>query len=185
MQTINVPHEKIVRIPAMYVQGRGHLGCIGSHYNAILTFLHSSHTMCMIFEDDFTIKDPSTFWSSIHTFLQEFPSFDVCMLSHNIKKSTPTHTTSVVRVQSSYTSAGYILHRNFAERLLNHFKDCLQKAIDEEERTHRKTHHYCLDVYWEVLMNDPTVRWYAIEPSLGYQKPSFSDIENCYVDHKV
>ncbi len=179
----NVPPEKIQRIDATYIPGRGHLGCLVSHINAIDTFLKSGDEYCYIFEDDYIPLDLNTYWNTIQHVFTNKVDFDIILLAYNQLKSTPTEYPFLERVQQCYTSSGYILARKFALTLLQTFQMAFRLAVDEESRTQRKTHTYCLDVYWETLM--PTSKWYVFKPRLGRQIESFSDIDMCITNHGV
>jgi len=183
MSKLKVPHSKIQRIEAVYVQGRGHLGCTASHIKTIETFLASSFDVCLLCEDDFFVSKPETFWKVIDETLQKIPDVDILMLSHKLRDSVDTEFPELKKVKESYTSCSYILTKKFAPRLLENLKEGFVLAIQEENATRRKTHNYCLDVHWSILMKDS--EWYAIVPAIVKQRPSFSDIEGVFANHGV
>lgn len=180
-------YAKTERIEAVHVPGRGHLGATLSHIKAVETFLESGLPLCLICEDDFSVKtdDSESFWERMQAVFDRSVSFDVLMLSHNIQEHTATEYEGIVRLRKSFTASGYLLTRAFAPRLLENLVEGLQCAVKEEEATGRKTHHFCLDVYWEELMKEEGVQWLALQPALGYQRPSYSDIEGHKVNHGV
>lgn len=179
----DVPAEKVHRINAVYVPGRGHLGCLASHIQALETFLQTSDDYCFIFEDDYRPIDVHIYWNSIQHIFDNNVDFDIILLAYNKLVSTPTKYPFLERVQKCYTSSGYLISRKFAPILLENFKNAFRLAVDEESRILQKTHQYCLDVYWEILMKD--YLWYVIKPRIGIQVESFSDIEGHIVNHGV
>lgn len=182
LEKLGVPTEKVEWIDAVDLPQRPHLGATLSHIKAVETFLNSDLSCCLICEDDFTPKNPETFWDSI---ARVTTPFDILMLSHNILESEPTDHEGLVRVKRSFTASGYLLTRAFAPRLQENLVEGLERAVKEEGETGRKTHRYCLDVHWEQLMKEEGVRWLAIHPAIGAQCPSYSDIEGHMVNHGV
>ena len=179
----NVPAQKVQRIDAVYIPGRGHLGATASHIKALEEFIISGAEMCCIYEDDYAPIDIQSYWSSVQQVFDNKVEFDIVLLAYNFLKSTPTQYPFLEKVSKSYTASGYILTRTFAPRLLENFKDAFRLAVDEESKTRRKTHNYCLDVYWAELM--PTSKWYVLKPRIGKQIESYSDIEGLMTNHGV
>jgi hypothetical protein len=179
-----VPTEKIERIDALYVPGRGHLGATASHVKALETFLASDAAVCCIFEDDYEPIDTNTYWSSIQQVFDCDVEFDIVLLAYNVLESTPTQYPFLERAQNSYTASGYMITREFAPRLLENFKNAFRLAVEEESQRRQKTHKYCLDVYWAELMTT-SANWFVLKPRIGKQSASYSDIEGILVDHGV
>jgi hypothetical protein len=42
---------------------------------------------------------------------------------------------------------------------------------------------YAIDQYWKRLQSQGN--WYAVVPSMMIQRPSFSDIDQCFRDNRV
>jgi len=183
MEKLGIPNTRFQRIEAVYLEGRGHLGCTASHIKTIETFLASSFQTCLVCEDDFSVCNPESFWKVIDETLQKLPNFDVFMISHNIQDAVKTEFDEIKKVKKSYTSCGYILTRKFAPKLLENLKDGFVLAVNEESETRRKANDYCLDVHWSNLMKESN--WYAIIPALVKQRPSFSDIDGIFTNHGV
>jgi GR25 family glycosyltransferase involved in LPS biosynthesis len=176
------PEHKIHRISAVYTAGRGHIGCLLSHIKVMEEFLKTSEQYAIVLEDDFTPTNASTIWSSIERVFNDKIPFDMIMLSYNVLESEPLEGVSYLhKVRSSLTSSGYILTREFAQKLLKNFQEAIELLIEEENHTKQKTKHYCLDQHWQKLM--PTSRWYCFYPRLGRQSESFSDIEGKMTQH--
>ena len=176
-----LPEDKLQRISAVHTPGRGHLGCLLSHIKTLETFLNTSYTTCIVLEDDFTPLNITTFWKDIDRVFASHVDFDLIMLATNVLKSEPLEIDFLRRVNSSFTSSGYMLTRKFAPILLENFKEAVRRLEEEEARTRQKTSQYCLDVYWQKLM--PVSKWYCFYPSIGKQRESFSDIERVYTNY--
>lgn len=176
------PDEKVHRISAVHIPGRGHLGCLLSHIKVIDEFLKTSESYAIILEDDFTPLDQTTIWKSVQRVIDDKVPFDMIMLAYNVLVSEPLDGIEYLhKVKASLTSSGYIVSREFARKLLLNFKDAVEKLVKEESETHQKTKHYCLDQHWQTLM--PTSRWYCFYPRLGRQSDSYSDIEGKIPSH--
>lgn len=177
------PLERVKRISAAYVPGRGHIGCLLSHIQTLQAFLQSNEQVCMVCEDDYEPLENQRFWKTIERpFLDNVP-FDLLMLAFNVLRSEPTQWSYLEHVLHSYTSSGYIVTREFAPRLLENFMEAVQLCVEKEEKTHKKECDYCLDVYWQRLM--PSSKWYCFVPRLGKQIASYSDCELGFTDHGV
>ncbi len=180
----NVPNEKIQRIDAVHIPGNGVIGCAASHVLALETFLASDANICCVFEDDYMPIDKNTYWNSIQQVFDHKVDFDIILLAFNLLKSTPSQYPFLEHVQQSYTTSGYIITREFAPQLIENLKIGVRLAVDEQSKTGRKTHTYCLDVYWAELMST-TSKWFVLQPRIGKQIESFSDIDMRMTKHGV
>ena len=165
--------SKTHHISAEYIPTNGALGCSRSHIKTLQFFLdHPEWNTCLLLEDDFTFSsDPSQTLSYLLTTL---PTYDMILLGCGTHDyiTTGTEYSSILRVLSSQTTSGYIVHRDYIPLLLDNFITS-SKYIAE----HGKIHEYCLDIYWKRLM--PLGKWYTFSSRIGYQYESFSDINNC------
>jgi GR25 family glycosyltransferase involved in LPS biosynthesis len=179
------PLEKVERISATYIPGRGHIGCGISHVNALEAFLKTSHSNCLILEDDYEPLTISTFWSNFDKIFKDKIKFYIVMgaFNHNDLKSSKGPADYLLKIDFSYTTSAYLITREFAPILVDCFKDAVRYAIHEESITKQKTHKYTIDVHWCTLM--PLHRWYAFAPRIGRQIASYSDIEGVYCNHGV
>jgi GR25 family glycosyltransferase involved in LPS biosynthesis len=175
LEESHVPSEKITRISAIPTPGRGHIGATLSHCKALETFLSSSFNTCVIFEDDFIPLDLSTFWQNFQKLKDQKVDYDIVVGSYNFLECNDTQYDFLKKVKKSYTASAYVITRNFAQKLLENFKEAVQKCVETENRTGQKADEYCLDVYWEKLM--PMSKWYCFYPRIGIQRESYSDIQ--------
>lgn len=179
LEESGVPPEKVTRIPGIPTPGNGILGCTMGHIKAVETFLESNYNTCIIFEDDYTPLNISTFWQNFEK-LKDV-DYDLVMGSYNKLEYEDSPYDFLKRVKYSFTASAYLITRIFAPKLLEVFKEGLQKKIEKEAITHKKEDEFSNDVYWMKLM--PVSKWYCFYPRLGIQRESYSDIQGhitCY-----
>ena len=114
----------------------------------------------LIVEDDSMWNNFDNGYSFLEQKIKE--PFDVILLGsvvQHIEKS------KVISAQSAHS---YLVSKHYYEKLLNNYKESFQKKI-------------AIDQYWKILQ--PSDNWYCIKPSMMIQRPSFSDIENKFVDY--
>jgi GR25 family glycosyltransferase involved in LPS biosynthesis len=169
------PSQKVTRISGTPTPGNGILGCTMGHIKAIETFLVSNHTNCIIFEDDYVPLDVHTFWKNFQKLKDYNIDYNIVMGSYNVLDYNDTDYEFLKKVNSSLTASAYLITREFAPKLLETFKEGLQKKIEMESITHRKADEYSNDVYWQKLM--PISKWYCFYPRIGIQRESYSDIQ--------
>ena len=183
---LDVPQDKIHRIPAVYVKYFGALGCTKSHILTLETFINSNSNTALIIEDDFQYKDKNAFWSNIKAAFDTKINFDIIQLAYNssqyanivVYKAHNTEYNFLKKAEVTITASGYIITKAFALTLLNNLKECasLQESVGHQ------THEYSLDIYWNKLK--PISNWYVIYPPIGFQRDSYSDIVNEYVQYR-
>ena len=178
-----VPESKIQRIPGVHTPGRGHIGCLLSHIKTLETFLNSGKELCIVFEDDYIPLNNTSYWANFEKLFNSKKEFDIIILSYNSLKSEKTDVDFLQKVSQSYTSSGYLLTKEFAPRLLENFQEAVQKCLQEEEVTRKKSSKYCLDVYWSQLMQDSN--WLCFYPRIGIQRDTFSDVQGTYTTYNA
>ena len=99
------------------------------------------------------------------------------MLSRNIIKSTITPYTFLKKIVDAQTLSGYAVNKKFAPKLLANFKE----SVILLENIGHKFHPFCFDIYMKKLQ--PISNWYCLNPRIGKQIKSYSDIENSIVDY--
>jgi len=177
MKKADFPDNMINRIPAVYNIERGDIGCSKSHILTLEKFIKSGYSNCIIFEDDFE------FTQNKNQILQTLDnlkniSYDVVMISANEYDVKNTIYPWLKKVYGAQTTSGYMVSRSFAPTLLENFKEgcyMLEKTGEGAK--------YAVDQYWKKLQ--PTSDWYIVEPKLGKQGNSYSDIAKVVVDYKV
>lgn len=184
MSDFDIEASKITRIPARSIPQLGVLGCAVSHIQALDTFLQSSFSVCLILEDDFEwTVDREYFEELLLPVFEEKIQFDSIMLAGNVKNSEPTEWPFLSRVLDAQTTAGYIITREFAPVLRENLIESTQLLWDWFEQTGEKKHEYCLDIYWKKLQQ--MSNWFILDPKVGMQRESYSDIEHKIVNYGV
>jgi len=156
------------RIDASY-HTKGIVGCVESHIKTLELALERGWDWTMVLEDDYTMRDPATFWESVRTLLHK-ANPNVLLLSQGRwhYRSEPTIVPLLTRVLTSSTTSGYVIHRSYIPTLLANFRE----SHDLFLRT--GSTQYYLDEYWRRLQK--MGGWFAKEPSFGYQREGYSDI---------
>lgn len=167
---------EIERVPGVYIEDFGALGCTYSHIECLNRFIKSGNPHCIIFEDDFMFKDLK-FNEHLDTFFNLNIEYDVCMLSINWGILEDTEY-SLKKVISGQTTSGYIVNKNFAQTLLNNYIEGAELL-----KTTQNLSLYSIDQYWKKIQ--PQNKWYVFSPTLGIQRPSYSDITKQFEDYNA
>lgn len=176
----NIDTNKIKRINGYYIKTFGTLGCVKSHIKVLEDFLKTPENIknCIIFEDDFEFtKDIEEINNLINMIFENNINFDVLMLSCNILHSCETKYNFLRKIIDGQTLSGYCINKNFAPILLKNYNESLIML----ENIGHSIHNFCCDIWMKKLQ--PKSNWYAINPLVGKQMESYSDIENkivCY-----
>lgn len=184
LNTLGIDDSRIVRIPAIYTEGFGILGCGLSHKKALETFYASGEPYCIICEDDFQITVDVEFCK----FLLRYPfeqkiEFDLIMLAGKIFKEEETSSFFLRRVHDGQTTSAYLITREFAPTLITSFDESTKLLEGWWKQYKEKKYDYCLDIYWKQLQ--PSSKWFVFHPKLGSQRESYSDIEQQTTNYGV
>lgn len=169
-----IDESKVHRIDAIACQP-GALGCTLSHCKALEFALeHPEWSRVLILEDDFTFREDININENISRLVMNDASMDVALFAVGSACLRPTCNDGIFKVESSQTTAGYLVTQTYIPVLLANFT---------EAATDMTTHGYrpesCIDIHWKTLQ--PDGNWYATVPSLGYQYENYSDIEGRHV----
>ncbi len=182
LKEYGIPERKIQRIDAVLNKENGALGCTLSHIKTYETFMKSNYKTCIILEDDFMFYGPKEIVQQRFNDLQTIP-YDVFLVAANTKahtfKTQESKYTHFQKVLNAQTTAGYVLTKAFCPRLLANVKEGSERLMNDPENRS----DYAIDQYWKLLQ--PIANWYITSPTLGKQRPSYSDIENAIVDYNV
>ncbi len=169
----NINKNKINRIEGIYYKTFGILGCAKSHILALESFIKSGKENCIIFEDDFEFTKPQDEVNTlINTFFNSNINFDVLMLASNTLNESLTQHKFLRKIIDAQTLSCYCVSKNFAPILLKNYKESVMML----EHIGQKVHQFCFDIYMKKLQ--PVSNWYCINPKIGRQMESYSDIEN-------
>lgn len=185
LDDLNYPLEKRERISAFTHPQFGTLGCTKSHIYALERFIESDLETCLVFEDDFIYESVERFNEFIGDVFNKKIDFDLIQLSynHNGLQSTGTPYKNLRKVIKSGTISGIIVHKSFAPKLLANYKEGHELLLDYVQKHGCLIHDLIVDVYWQRLQ--PQSNWFCFSPRLGYQRESYSDIENKVVNYGV
>lgn len=179
-----VDEDRIMKITGHHYPDNGAVGCLMSHVTALNKALSNGKgENILICEDDFIIKDMDYFNKMLNLFFENIKKWDVVMLGHNTVESKDTgiktkNNEKIIRVLNSQTTSGYLIKQSYIPTLL----DIYAKDLTEYMKT-GKWGNYFTDQSWKVLQ--PVDNWYAFEPSVGFQRPSYSDIQNGFISVEV
>ena len=169
----------IERIDAVDTPENGRIGCLKSHIKALKYALTLDLPYILITEDDFYIKDMNYAVNSINTFLKNFKNWDVLMLGINKHIAEPTDIEGIIRIKSGGTASGYLVKKNYIPKIISIY----ERDLNKYNTTQEWSDEYCVDVSWVELQKVDL--WYSFTPSIGIQRPSYSDIEKKKVDYQV
>jgi len=159
----------------------GSIGCGLSHIKALEMLSSTSDEYVAIIEDDFFIFDPDNFLKFILEFktIKHIDDWDIIVLTPRgttIEGNDLMGLAGFKKIVDNQTTTGYIIKTSFIPKLLENFKEScrLQQAgIDKNISS--------IDQYWKRLQL--TNNFYYFTDVFGGQQPSWSNIENRWVDY--
>jgi GR25 family glycosyltransferase involved in LPS biosynthesis len=172
LHDIGAPLSKIERINAIK-HNKGYIGCSMSHIKCLESAIQNNHECIMIVEDDIVFKD-KPFFKDMSTKIFE-NNFDVFMLAVNLKqyKFLNNH---FIKIIKALTLTGYIVKKNYFTKLLDNYKEGLEKLITTD-----KVDMYSVDTYNNNLQIQDV--WLTFNKLTVSQLPSYSDIINQNVNY--
>jgi hypothetical protein len=148
----------------------GHYGCALSHIKALKYLLDNNIDYVFIFEDDFMWKYSTKKTENVLKSILKLDNWDVCLLACNGKVDIrDKHMSNVISCQ---TTSGYIVRKHYVPVLLTFWEHYI-KSKKLNNIKFRKG--MAIDQTWKILQKKD--RWICVNPILGKQIPSYSDIE--------
>lgn len=148
----------------------GALGCSMSHLKCVETAKKNNYDSVFICEDDIEFLDPRFFLKQVQTFLDSDIKWDVVIVAgNNMIPYTPINN-CCIKVFRCQTTTGYIVKNTYYDKLIQNYKDGIQRLLKEPTNNEFK-----IDKYWFKLQRDDN--WYLIIPLTVVQKEDYSDIE--------
>jgi GR25 family glycosyltransferase involved in LPS biosynthesis len=175
----NIDPNKINRIDAIYDINKGYVGCSKSHILALEAFINTPDEIqnCIILEDDFIFtEEQDDINNLINLFFENVETYDVLMLSSNTLNETKTIFPFITKINDAQTLSGYCVSKKFAPILLDNYRSGVEKL--ESIGT---CDLYCVDMYMKILQ--PKSLWFCLNPKIGKQKISYSDIQKTVVSY--
>ena len=148
----------------------GFIGCSMSHIAVLERAKAEGWPSVFIVEDDFAWRNKEVGLPVLEQLLKK--PYDVIVLTGTYVTADP----KTLRLKSCQTATAYVVAAAYYDTLLANYKEGLAGL----EATGNYP-MYALDQYWKRLQ--PRDRWFIVQPILGIQRPSFSDIEGRVVNY--
>jgi GR25 family glycosyltransferase involved in LPS biosynthesis len=171
---MNMPLEKIVRVNA-FEHKIGVIGCSKSHIWTIKHFIDSCKERCMILEDDFKFTETREKVDEVlRAIFSSGVEIDCLLLSGTPISVSNVSNPYLLKINYATTTAGYILTKEYAPKLLHNFMEGIEKQEKWVSAFNEPENVFNLDVYWGHEQNRRN--FYLTVPTLGQQRDSPSDI---------
>jgi glycosyl transferase family 25 len=158
----------------------GNIGCTLSHIRCLEIAKERDYPYIFICEDDIQFTNPAIFLENLTKFYNLYKSgfhWDVLIVGGNTCPPFQQINEFCVRTYNVQTTTGYIVQKHYYDKLIDNFKDGLQKLIREP---HNKK-LYSIDIHWKHLQF--VDHWFIIIPLTVNQYYDYSDIEEKVVDY--
>lgn len=150
-------------------------GCGLAHVTLLKEARERGWESVMILEDDFEFLVKKERFEAGLAAIDTLGPWHVILLSYNSLRTKP-HNEHFLRILEAQTTAGYIVHCSFYEKLIQVWEEGLRDL----EKTNMG-HLYAIDQSWKRLQ--PVNLFYGFSPAFGKQRESWSDIENRWVNY--
>lgn len=155
------------RFPAI-VRNPGGLGCGESHLAVLRLARERGYDRVLVLEDDVEFVVTR---EELDAAVPE-SGFDVFMISYNMIRRDGN------RVVEAQTTGGYVVASHYYDTLIKRWEEGLVLYYQHPDQ-HWK---YILDQYWKPLQLID--QWYASPTQLCIQRPGYSDLSKCFIDHE-
>jgi len=180
-----LPADSVQRWSACEDAEFGALGCAKSHLAALADFLTKrSEPYCLILEDDFDLQRPwGDFVTQFNSLQASGFDWDVLLLAGTCAVAYAHAANGTARVVESQSASAYLMQRCYVPAVLHSFAYSVSMLEKFRNYTPRDqwTLRFAIDQAWKNLQR--VDRWFLVSPSMGQQRPSFSDIEQRDVDY--
>jgi GR25 family glycosyltransferase involved in LPS biosynthesis len=158
----------------------GNIGCTLSHIKCLELAKQREYPFVFICEDDIQFTNPQVFLENLEKFYNMYKSgfqWDVLIVGGNTCPPFQPVNEFCVRVYNVQTTTGYIVQKHYYDKLIDNFKDGLQRLI--REPNNKKI--YSIDIHWKHLQTQDN--WFITIPLTVNQYYDYSDIEEKVVDY--
>ena len=169
LQKLSINSNNINRFNAIKMEN-GALGCSMSHLKCLQLAKEKDYEYIFICEDDITFLNPELFLMQLQKFVSTGRSWDVILVAGNNMLPFETIDNTCIKVLNCQTTTGYIVKREYYDKLINNYKEGIEKQIKEPNKP-----DYKIDKYWFKLQRDDN--WFLITPLSVIQREDYSDIE--------
>ena len=167
-------NDNVERFNAVKLEN-GALGCSMSHLKCLELAKQKNYEYIFICEDDITFLNPTLFLEQLGCFLSTSRSWDVILVAGNNMIPYTLIDNTCIKVSNCQTTTGYIVKREYYDKIIGNFKEGIQKQIKEPNVA-----EYKIDKYWFKLQRDDN--WFLITPLSVIQREDYSDIEKKVTD---
>ena len=162
--------EDAIRFKAIELEN-GALGCSMSHLKCLEIAKKENYEMVFICEDDIQFLHPDMFLTQLKLFLDSsFLNWDTVLVAGNNMIPYLPITPYCIKIFNCQTTTGYIVKRDYYDKLIQNYKEGIQKLLKEPFNN-----EYKIDKYWFKLQK--LDNWYLIVPLSIIQKEYYSDVE--------
>lgn len=162
--------EDAIRFKAIELEN-GALGCSMSHLKCLEIAKKENYEMVFICEDDIQFLHPDMFLTQLKLFLDSsFLNWDTVLVAGNNMIPYVPISTFCIKIFNCQTTTGYIVKRHYYDKLIQNYKEGIQKLLKEPYNN-----EYKIDKYWFKLQK--LDNWYLIVPLSIVQKEDYSDVE--------
>jgi GR25 family glycosyltransferase involved in LPS biosynthesis len=160
----------------------GNIGCTLSHIKCLEIAKERAYPSVFVCEDDIQFTNPQVFLENMRKFSELCKNdksfrWDVLIVGGNTCPPFQQINDFCVRTYNVQTTTGYIVQNHYYDKLIENFKDGVQKLIREP---HNKK-LYSIDIHWKPLQSIDY--WYITIPLTVNQYYDYSDIEEKIVDY--
>jgi GR25 family glycosyltransferase involved in LPS biosynthesis len=148
-----------------------------SHLKCLELAKKNNYDRVFICEDDIEFLDPSLFLNQLHAFLDSKINWDMILVAGNNMVPYVPVNNNCIKVFRCQTTTGYIVKNTYYDKLIQNYKDGIQRLLKEPTNNDFK-----IDKYWFKLQRDDN--WYLIIPLTIVQKEDYSDIEKKVTNFK-
>ncbi len=173
---LRAPMNKITHYKAKKDGRKAYYGATKNHVDAVEMFEKSSHTNCLVLEDDFcftssvdVIKAALTkFWATKY-------DYQICFLAASKSGRRDIHDDLLLRTQQvCTTSSAYFLSKPRSAEVLEVIREGYTKMCETGD-----TNTYCIDRYWHKISGKG--KMFIFREKLGFQRASYSNIQSTVV----
>ncbi len=155
----------------------GAIGCTMSHIKCLELAKQRNYDYVLICEDDIEFLDPELFLKQVNKFLTTNQLWDVVLIAGNNMIPYEPIDDSCIKIYNCQTTTGYIVKNAYYDKLINNYKEGVQKLMKDPTNN-----DYKIDKYWFKLQRSDS--WFLIIPLTIIQSEDYSDIEKKITNFK-
>jgi len=141
-----------------------------SHLKCLEIAKKENYEMVLICEDDIKFLYPELFLTQLNSFMNSNINWDIAIIAGNNMIPYLPINDYCIKVSNCQTTTGYIVKQSYYDKLIQNYKEGIQKLLKEPTNNDFK-----IDKYWFKLQR--VDNWYLIIPLTIVQKEDYSDIE--------